>query len=149
LTDFRAAVESTEYAACSFSLNGISICFRVAKTTPVKVGQFVTLWKRFGTGPIQPFDWLDGFDFYVISTRHMTSFGQFVFPRSVLRDRDILSRDGHGGKRAMRVYPPWDAAMSEQARRTQRWQLDHFLDTSEEVAINRSRSQLLHDPSRA
>ena len=35
--------ESAEYGACRFSLNGQVIVFRVAKTTPTKIGQFVTL----------------------------------------------------------------------------------------------------------
>jgi hypothetical protein len=34
--------ESIEYGACDFELNGLSIKFRVAKTTPTKIGQFVT-----------------------------------------------------------------------------------------------------------
>lgn len=35
--------ESAEYGASSFELNGYSIRFRVAKITPIKIGQFVTL----------------------------------------------------------------------------------------------------------
>jgi hypothetical protein len=42
--------ESLEYAACSFKLNSMSVKFRVAKITPTKIGQFVTLWKRVSKG---------------------------------------------------------------------------------------------------
>ncbi|EFL25378.1 conserved hypothetical protein [Streptomyces himastatinicus ATCC 53653] len=34
--------ESAEYAAHGFTIDGLSVRFRVAKTTPTKVGQFVT-----------------------------------------------------------------------------------------------------------
>src|SRR4051794_40368325 len=38
--------EGSEYGACRLSLDGNIIAFRVAKTTPAKIGQFVTIWKR-------------------------------------------------------------------------------------------------------
>lgn len=38
--------ESHEYYAYNFLLNGKSIIFRIAKITPTKIGQFVTLWIR-------------------------------------------------------------------------------------------------------
>lgn len=120
--------ESADYGAYTFALNGRSICFRIAKTTPTKVGQFVTLWKRAGQGPIQPFDASDGVDYFVVVSRAAERWGQFVFPRAVLRDRGIVSVNGVGGKRAIRVYPPWVDTGSRQAGATQRWQLDFFLE---------------------
>lgn len=48
--------ETAEYGAYTFKLDGLSIKYLVAKITPTKVGQFVTLWKRIGNGPIQPYD---------------------------------------------------------------------------------------------
>src|SRR5258708_5952015 len=92
----------------SFNLNGFFIRFRVAKITPTKIGQFVTLWKRIGNGPTQPYDTSDTVDFFIISTRKDDHFGQFVFPKSVLSEQGILSINGKGGKRGIRVYPPWD-----------------------------------------
>lgn len=48
--------EGSEYEACRLGLNGYNIVFRVAKTTPTKIGQFVTVWKRLHTGaPIMPY----------------------------------------------------------------------------------------------
>ena len=44
--------ESQEYGACEFEMNNKQIKFRVAKITPTKIGQFVTFWKRIGSGPI-------------------------------------------------------------------------------------------------
>ncbi|MFJ6752872.1 MepB family protein [Streptomyces sp. NPDC091266] len=119
--------ESADYGACAFTLDGLSVRFRVAKTTPTKVGQFVTVWKRSAGGPIQPFDAEDPVHLFVVSTREGERFGQFVFPRDVLRERDIVPTDGSGGKRAFRVYPPWVTTTNRQARSTQDWQVKHFL----------------------
>ncbi|MFE6049168.1 MepB family protein [Kitasatospora sp. NPDC056446] len=120
--------ESAEYAACAFTLDDRSVRFRVGKTTPTKAGQFVTVWQRSEEGPIRPFDSDDGVDLFVVSSRDDDGFGQFVFPREVLCERGIVSRDGSGGKRGFRVYPPWVATTSRQAGRTQGWQADFFLD---------------------
>ncbi|MDQ1923771.1 MepB family protein [Massilia pseudoviolaceinigra] len=130
--------ESAEYAASSFAVEGMQVRFRVAKITPTKVGQFVTLWKRIGTCPIQPFDETDPVDLFVVSTRDGDQFGQFVFPKAVLARRDIVARAGQGGKRAIRVYPPWVLTTSKQAQATQRWQLQYFLpDGADAAAVRR------------
>ncbi|MFF9349873.1 MepB family protein [Streptomyces sp. NPDC014734] len=123
--------ESAEYVAHVFSVDGSTVRFRVAKTTPTKAGQFVTVWKRSADGPIQPFGSEDPVDLFVISSRDADGrFGQFVFPRDVLCEQGIVARNGSGGKRAFRVYPPWVATTSRQAARTQEWQTDYFLHVS-------------------
>ncbi|NHZ36045.1 MepB family protein [Massilia rubra] len=123
----RHEAESADYAAASFEVDALRVRFRVAKITPTKVGQFVTLWKRIGAGPIQPFDDTDAVDLFVVSTRDGERFGQFVFPTAVLAARDVVARGGQGGKRAIRVYPPWVVTTSKQAQATQRWQLPFFV----------------------
>ncbi|WP_310723362.1 MepB family protein [Streptomyces sp. N2A] len=138
--------ESAEYGACAFTLDGLSVRFRVAKTTPTKVGQFVTVWKRPEGGPIQPFDAEDPVDLFVISAREGERFGQFVFPRDVLRERDIVSTNGSGGKRAFRVYPPWVTTTNRQARSTQSWQVNHFLRLPEDEPIDVPRAHALYHP---
>ena len=142
-----AESESADYGAFTFVLDGANICFRVAKTTPTKVGQFVTLWKRQGKGPIQPFDQSDTLDYCVVSTRTPDHFGQFVFSKSVLCARGIVSVAGVGGKRAMRVYPPWENTTSRQAAATQRWQADYFLDLTpgRPVDVRRARQLYFQD----
>ncbi|MFD5412546.1 MepB family protein [Streptomyces nojiriensis] len=119
--------EGAAYAAHTFTLDGRAVRFRAAKTTPTKVGQFVTVWKRSEAGPIQPFDAADPVDLFVISTRDGHHFGQFVFPLDALRRHGVVSTDGSGGKRAFRVYPPWVTTTNRQAGSAQEWQLDHFL----------------------
>lgn len=120
-------LEGAEYGACGFVLDGRAVRFRVAKTTPTKVGQFVTVWVRSTAGPIRPFDVADGVELFVVAVRDGE--GQFVFPVEELRVRGIVSMGGVGGKRAFRVYPPWLDGLNPQAARTQAWQSVFFLGT--------------------
>lgn len=136
--------ESKEYGAYRFELNALKILFRVAKTTPTKVGQFVTLWKRIAKGPIQPFGLSDDIDFFIINTNCGNHFGQFVFPKSVLCQQGILTTDLKEGKRAIRVYPSWDITTNKQAQKTQKWQLDYFLEIHLDKPIDVERAKLLY-----
>jgi hypothetical protein len=123
-------LESQEYGALTFDLNQWHVKFRVAKITPRKVGQFVTLWKRIGKGPILPFDITDSVDFFIISVRQEENFGQIIFPQKILQEKGVISTQGKGGKRAIRVYPPWDQANNAQASKSQTWQLKYFFQIS-------------------
>lgn len=123
--------ESAEYGAFQFSLNNIHIVFRVAKTTPTKTGQFVTLWKRIGNGPIMPYDTDDPVDVFVVCVREGRNFGQFVFSKSILESQGIISKSGKGGKRAVRLYAPWVKTTSSQAAASKSWQTKYFLDLSD------------------
>lgn len=143
LSALEAEPESADYGACALVLNGLRIRFRVAKTTPTKTGQFVTLWKRTGKGPIQPFELSDPVDAFVVSTRSGQHFGQFVFPKAVLAAKDVVAQSGQGGKRAIRVYPPWTSATSRQARYTQTWQAAYFVDLSAGKPVDLARVQAL------
>jgi len=124
----RREAESAEYSACRFGLNGHHLAFRVAKTTPTKIGQFVTLWKRETAGlKIAPLDAADGVDFVIVSVADAGHRGQFAFDRRSLVEHGVFSVEGEGGKRALRVYPPWSKPIAKEAIRTQQWQLRHFL----------------------
>lgn len=140
----RPESESADYGAYTFALNGRPVRFRIAKTTPTKAGQFVTLWKRLGRGPIQPFDATDAVDYFVVVARAAERWGQFVFPRSALRDRGILSINGVGGKRAIRIYPPWVETSSRQASATQRWQLEFFMELTPGLYVDAQQARTLY-----
>jgi len=127
-TNLAQEAESQEYGACTFDINRKRITFRVAKITPTKIGQFVTLWKRVKNSPIMPFDMADPIDFFVVSVRNNQNFGQFIFPKNILWQKGFVSQEGNGGKRAMRIYPPWDMPNSPQAQKTQAWQLLYFVE---------------------
>jgi hypothetical protein len=134
--------ESSEYGACAFVLNNLNIRYRTAKITPTKTGQFVTLWKRINLGSIQPFDSTDPIDFFIISTRKDNHFGFFIFPKAILITKEIVS-DKKEGKRAIRVYPPWDITTSKQAQKTQKWQLEYFLEITQDQTIDMNRAKTL------
>ena len=123
----RLNAESVEYAACSFELDGKKIEHRVSKITPTKNGQFVTIWKRNQDGITEPFDINDEINFIIITARSGDNLGQFIFPKSVLANKGIITQNGKSGKRGIRVYPPWDIAENKQAKKTQSWQIQYFL----------------------
>ena len=128
--------ESANYAACSFELNIYKIQFRVANITPTKIGQFVAIWKRNNKGITAPFDVADALDFLIISVRDSENFGQFIFPKSVLVSKGIISQNEKGGKRGIRVYAPWDKPTNKQAMQTQAWQVHYFVEIRENLPVD-------------
>ncbi|QNA90527.1 MepB family protein [Massilia sp. Dwa41.01b] len=124
----RCEPEGGEYGACRLGLDGRLVAFRVAKTTPTKIGQFVTVWKRPAPGAdIAPFDSLDEVDLVIVSVAGAGQHGHFVFDRQALIRHGVMSQDGVGGKRAIRVYPPWSLPVAKAAIRAQGWQLAYFV----------------------
>ena len=130
--------ESKEYGACTFELNGHQIEHRISKITPTKTGQFVTIWKRNKNGQTEPFDSSDSIDFIVITSKMNEQLGQFIFPKSVLAEKGIITHQGKVGKRGIRVYPSWDVTTNKQAEKTQRWQTNYF------VLIEQNKATDLH-----
>lgn len=137
ISDFKRESESKEYDACQFRLNGRNIISRNSKITPKKVGQFVTFWKRNENGPIEPFNETDQFDYYIVNVRSENEFGQFVFPKSVLIKKGIISTEIKKGKRAFRIYPSWDIPKNKQAEHTQKWQLEFFYEINDSIDFNK------------
>ena len=118
--------EGQDYGALSFTLEDKNIKYRVGKTTPTKLGHFVTVWKR-EDAVTKPHDITYFFDFFIISVRNGENFGQFVFSKQILNDNDIFSSKEKKGKRGIRVYPPWVETSNKQAKKTQKWQANHFI----------------------
>jgi hypothetical protein len=145
LKNIKSEAESAEYKAFTFQLNDLYVIYREAKITPTKTGQFVTLWKRAVGLPIEPFQDSDSMDFVVVSTRNAANFGQFIFPKSVLIENGIISTATKEGKRAFRVYPPWDVAENKQAQASQKWQLKYFLPILEEGKLDLNRVNSLFE----
>jgi hypothetical protein len=125
-----------EYGSCYFYLNAQCIQFRVGKLTPTKLGHFVTFYKKPIQGPIQPYSKEDPFNFLVISVSKNREMGQFVFSKKALEYQEIIAHDGIEGKRAFRVYPPWEKLESKQARLTQKKQAEYFLNLSSNKPID-------------
>lgn len=135
-SNLEQETESQDYGACRFDLNGIKVLFRVAKVTPTKTGQFVTIWKRIQKSPIMPFDASDPIDVVIISVNEGERRGHFIFPKNVLVEKKIFSRNNQDGKRAIRVYPPWDRADNRQAQSTQRWQTAYFFEFGPDIKLD-------------
>ncbi len=125
--------ESQEYEGCEFLLDEKIIIFRTYKITPKKIGQFVTFWKRNQKGITEPFSENDTINYYVINVQFENKTGQFVFPKSVLIENEILSTSKKDGKRGFRVYPIWDKTINKQAVKTQKWQLNYFFEINENL----------------
>ena len=142
-TNLKQNLESKEYEACSFELDGKTVQYRCSKITPTKIGQFVTIWKRNSKGITEPFDISDKFEFYIIATRQNEKIGLFIFPKAVLYENKILSDKTWGGKRGIRVYPIWDVTTNKQAQKTQLWQTKYFLDISPDNEIDLTKAKNL------
>ncbi|GEN72746.1 MepB family protein [Chryseobacterium lathyri] len=145
LLNVEEDIETQEYSGCSLGLNQLNIKFRTAKITPTKTGQFVTIWKRNEKGETAPFDSNDLFDFYLISASTDNDKGIFIFPKEVLIEKGILSHDQKIGKRGIRVYPNWDLTENKQAKATQKWQVEYFLDLSQDTELYLKKAKLLFD----
>ncbi|AIQ52519.1 MepB family protein [Paenibacillus sp. FSL R7-0331] len=119
---------NAEYGAGIFQLNGISVRFRVAKTTPSKAGQFVVFWEKDSESKNRAFSYAEAPQLLVINAFHpdTAELGQFVFPKDVLKQNGVLATETAKGKMAMRVYPDWDTVYSKQAAHTQKWQKPYF-----------------------
>ena len=143
LKNIVAALESQEYSAHDFQVEEKKVQFRVAKITPTKTGQFVTIWKRNEQGITAPFDVSDDFDFFIIATQKENNFGVFIFPKTVLHQNSILSDEKKDGKRGIRVYPPWDLTTNKQAQKTQLWQCDYFVALVEIKQIDVEKIKIL------
>ena len=133
--------EDKEYAAYSgynFQFSGMNIKFREAKTTPGKIGKFVTLWKRNASGETEPFNVEDNYNFYIITAENENQSGFFCFPKSVLTEKQLLTVGNKTGKRDFRVYTDWDIP-ENQAIKTRQWQSDFFIDLNklEDVIIEK------------
>lgn len=136
--------ESAEYGACQFELEGKRVAFRVANTTPTKLGQFVTIWKRpHVQDEIAPIDFDDDIEFVLVSVFDHQHRGLFVFNKHILAQKGVMSVKGKGGKRAIRVYAPWVRPIVKQAIQTQRWQLHYFVSAEAAEANSTKLRQLL------
>lgn len=128
VSDLTIDKEYNAYDACSFKLHQKIVIYRTAKITPTKIGQFVSIWKRNEFGVTTPHHMNDNFDFMIINCESGSLNGQFIFSKQILLEKHIISSSLKEGKRGFRVYPPWEAAFNDQARKTQKWQAKYFVD---------------------
>lgn len=127
----HADAESAEYGAGTYKVNDLQIICRTAKITPKKLGQFVAIWQRDQNHITQPQHIDNDFDLLVINCQTQDKFGQFVFPKAALAKHGIITTATKRGKNGIRIYPSWDTTTNRQAIKTQKWQLQYFLEVDE------------------
>lgn len=125
-SNFSLEKESLEYGAAICKVGNKNALFRIAKITPKKIGQFVTVWKRNAQGVTEPYSAKDSIDFLFVCVEKDNNFGIFIFPKSALLKHNIFSQNNVDGKRGFRLYPSWDKPTNKQALKTQQWQLIFF-----------------------
>ena len=128
ITNLAEETECREYFGFNFNVGQLKLKFRKSKITPKKVGQFVTLWKRDIQQQTIPCSESDNFDFYIFASQQNEKIGYFIFSKRVLIEKSILSTEHKEGKRGFRLYPTWATTESAQAKKTQNWQTQHFID---------------------
>ncbi|WIG71106.1 MepB family protein (plasmid) [Photobacterium damselae] len=143
-TNVEREPESGEYGAVMFKFNGMKCLFRQAKTTPKKVGQFVTIWKREAEeSEIAPFNTLDGIELVFIASFDPSNKGFFVFQNELLGKKNVFTHNGREGKRAIRVYAPWIKPTVKQAISTQKWQISAFINLNLGAEVTLSKAKQL------
>uniref|UniRef100_UPI003F57AB48 MepB family protein n=1 Tax=Terribacillus aidingensis TaxID=586416 RepID=UPI003F57AB48 len=103
---------------------------RLAKATPKKRGYFVVFWEKDENNKNQPYSFSESPDKVIISIIDNDLRGQFIFPKSKLLEKGILSNETIKGKMAIRVYPSWERDLNNTAAQTQKWQQNFFIDLS-------------------
>ena len=119
--------QNHKYKGYQFRINERIVRFRVAHLTPKKMGQFVAFWEKDSSGVNQPYFEDTASELLIITCFHTEEvWGQFVFPKKILKEKGVLRSNSADGKMAMRLYPSWDHPTSRVARESQAWQLDYF-----------------------
>ena len=143
LENLESEKESQEYFAHNFELNQRKVKFRMAKITPTKTGQFVTIWKRNENGITEPHNVDDNFEFFIIATREKEKLGVFIFDKTILSENKIITNKNGDGKRGIRVYPTWNITENKQAQKTQNWQTKCFIEIGNENQIDINKAKKL------
>lgn len=140
-SEIKQDLSCKDYFGCDFMLNSLKIKFRVAKITPKKTGQFVTLWKRNKENITEPYTINDSFDFTIIYVENDLNKGFFIFSKEKLQEKDLISSETSSGKRGFRIYPEWDFVESKQAMKTKDWQVKYFFNLQSPSKIDLERIQ--------
>lgn len=124
---------NVEYESCIFNINQKEYRSRKAKKTPNKKGYFVVFWIKDSNNKNRPYLWEETPEKLVITVIDGNKKGQFIFPRELLLQKNILKAENSNGKMAMRVYPDWEVELNKTAEHTQKWQSDYFIDLTHEI----------------
>ncbi|MGX7025781.1 MepB family protein [Vagococcus hydrophili] len=135
ITNLATEKQNEDYEGAVFSINQTTYRSRLTKLTPKKNGYFVAFWEKDSNNTNQAFSYAESPDFLILSIIDENKKGQFVFPKEVLHKQKILRSESQKGKMAIRVYPSWETDLNPTATKTQKWQLPHFVDLSEDIDV--------------
>ena len=133
LKDLNIETWNQDYEAINFIFNNITFKSRLAKRTPKKHGYFVAIWHKNNQGSNVPFTYDEIADKLVVNIIDGVQKGQFIFQKEILMHKGIISSENKKGKMAFRVYPSWENNLNKTAQLSQKWQLDYFVDLSNDI----------------
>lgn len=122
-----------EYESCLFYIDQKKYRSRRAKKTPNKKGYFTVFWIKDDNNKNRPYNWEETPGKIIITFIDEDKKGQFIFPKEVLAERNIITTDDKKGKMALRVYPPFENSLNKTAEQTQKWQSDYFIDLTDSI----------------
>ena len=128
LISINNETKEKEYHACQYNIDEKNYLLRIAKITPIKIGYFVTLWKRNEKNIIIPYSENDNINHVVIITEYENQLGCFIFNKQILTIKNIFSNYQKEGKRGIRIYLPWEIPTNKRTFQTQQWQIKYFID---------------------
>lgn len=123
--------QNKDYEGAVFSIDKHSFRSRKGKRTPKKQGYFVVFWEKDALDNNKAYDFVCAPDKLIITIFDEDKRGQFIFPKEVLAEKNILSTENKQGKMALRVYPDWLTSLNKIASMSQKWQLPYFINLSE------------------
>lgn len=134
--------QNEEYDGLCFKLEGRSVRYRTAKTTPKKVGQFVAFWEKNVENKNEAFKAEESPDYLIITVYDNHQWGQFIFPKEILIKKNIYQTLGNKGRMAMRLYPDWLTELNATAKKTQAWQKEYFINQTGGVNSDKLKERL-------
>ncbi|GEL65881.1 MepB family protein [Marinilactibacillus psychrotolerans] len=137
MDDLIQEEQNSEYEGVRFNLLNQTYRSRLAKSTPKKQGYFVVFWEKDNMDKNQPFTYLSSPDRVIVTVMDNEKIGQFIFPKTVLHKQGILSSEISKGKMAIRVYPSWISNLNPSAAKTQKWQVEYFVDLSHKMDLDK------------
>ncbi len=135
--DLKREVQNSEYEGLLIIINKHVYRSRLAKLTPKKKGYFVAFWEKDTKGINQAYSYENSPEKLIVSVIDNERRGQFIFPKKVLHKYGILKSSKQKGKMAIRVYPSWVTELNTNAARTQTWQVEYFIDLSNNFELEK------------
>ena len=133
----KQEVQNSEYEGLLLIINKHVYRSRLAKLTPKKKGYFVAFWEKDTKGINQAYSYENSPEKLIVSVIDNERRGQFIFPKKVLFKYGILKSSNQKGKMALRVYPSWVTELNTYAAKTQTWQVEYFIDLSNDFEVEK------------